>query len=73
MTFPESEYIQAHNYAVTRARKLNQCYGIEKMNQFGKKVFSVKMIPNNPDKRCGWEIRCEVVTPESPLFQIENQ
>lgn len=70
MTFPESEYIQAHNYAVKMARQLNVCYGIEKMNQFGKTVYSVKMIPTNPQKRCGWEMRCEVITPESPMYEI---
>lgn len=68
MWYSESEYIIAHNYAVEQARKLNQCYGIEKMKQYGKNGYSVKMVPNNPDKRFGWEIRCEIVTPESPMY-----
>ncbi len=68
MTFPESQYIEAHNYAVTKARQLNMCYGIEKMKEFNRTVYSVKMIPTNPDKRFGWETRCEVVTPESPIY-----
>ena len=72
MIFSESEYIQAHNYAAGQAKSLNQCYGIEKMRQFGKTVFSVKMIPNNPERRFGWELGCEVVTPESPIFEIEK-
>jgi len=70
MVFSESEYIQAHDYAVKQARILKQCYEIEKMKQFGKNVFSVKMIPNSPEKRFGWESRCEAVTPESPLFSV---
>ena len=70
MWFPESEYLKAHNHAVEQARKLGRCYGIEKMRQYGKNGYSVKMIPNNPILRFGWETRCEVVTPESPLFQI---
>jgi hypothetical protein len=69
MWFTKDEYIKAHNYAVKQARALNQCYGIEKMPRYGKAGFSVKMIPNNPGKRFGWEMRCEVVTPESPLFE----
>lgn len=68
MTF--IDYIEAHNYAVNKARTLKMCYGIEKMNQFGKQVYSVKMIPNNPEKRFGWELRCEIVTPESPIYNI---
>lgn len=72
MWFPKKEYVKAHNYAVEKARQLNQCYGIEAMKEYGKDGFSVKMIPNNPDKRFGWEIRCEVITPESPMFQETN-
>lgn len=67
MTF--EDYITAHNSAVNKARSLNLCYGIEKMNQFGKQVYSVKMIPTNPEKRFGWELRCEVITPDSPLYE----
>jgi hypothetical protein len=67
MTF--TDYIEAHDYAVNKARQLNICYGIEKMKQFNKVVFSVKMIPTNPDKRFGWELRCETITPESPLYK----
>lgn len=66
MTF--TDYIEAHNYAVIKARQLKMCYGIEKMNQFGKQVYSVKMIPTNPEKRFGWELRCEAITPESPIY-----
>ena len=67
MTF--TDYFEAHDFAVNKARLLNMCYGIEKMNQFGKQVYSVKMIPTDPQKRFGWEVRCEVVTPESPLYK----
>jgi len=63
-----TDYIEAHNYAVENAKKYNQCYGIEKMNQFGKNGFSVKMVSNNPNNRTGWEIRCEIVTPDSPTY-----
>jgi hypothetical protein len=39
------------------------------MKEYGIKwVYSVKMIPTNPQKRFGWELRCEVITPESPLY-----
>ena len=65
-----TDYLEAHNYAVNMARKLNMCYGIEKMNQFGKQVYSVKMVPTNPNKRFGWETRCEIITPESPIYTV---
>ena len=68
MTF--IDYIEAHNYAVNKARSLNMCYGLEKMSQFGKQVYSVKMVPTNPDKRFGWECRCEIITPESPIYTV---
>jgi hypothetical protein len=72
MWFPKSEYLKAYNYAVGESKRLNQCYGIENMPQYGKPGFSVKMVPNNPCKRFGWEMRCEVVTPESPLIAENN-
>ena len=64
-----TDYIEAHNYAVTKSRQLQMCYGIEKMKQFTKHGYSVKMIPTDPNKRFGWESRCEVITPESPLYE----
>ena len=68
MTF--TDYIEAHDYAVIKARQINHWYGIEKMNQFGKVVYSVKMIPNDPNKRFGWELRCEPIDPvNSPLYK----
>lgn len=70
MWFPKDKYIEAHNYAVTQARKLNQCYGLEAMPQYGKPGFSVKMIPNDPNKRFGWEMRCEAITPQDFIWEV---
>jgi hypothetical protein len=68
-----SDYIEAHNYAVNKARQFHMVYGIEKMNQFGKIVYSVKMLPTDPNKRFGFELRCEVITDESPLYQRKEE
>lgn len=63
----DQKYIKAFNEAVNLARLVKREVGIEKANEFGKIVYRVKMLPNK-ENRCGWELRCEVVSPDSPLM-----
>lgn len=57
---------ESYEDAFREAQKLaDQCgreMGLEKANEYGRTVFSIKHLPN-PGNRYGWELRCEVVTP----------
>lgn len=57
-----------YDVAVATARQLASAhqrpYGIERAREYGKDVWRVKMLPKDPRKRFGWELRCEVVEPE---------
>ncbi len=59
-------YEEAHCRAVLKARRLNIDVGIEKVKPFGRTAYAVRLLPR-PENRCGWELRCEVVTPSSPI------
>ena len=56
----------AHTAAVELARLLQRETGIEKAKEFGKEVFRVHSLPN-PENRCGFELRVEIVRPSDPL------
>ena len=70
MTFPDTvEGLKdARHYASQQARQYNHVYGIEAMREYGKQILSVKMIPNDPNQRFGWEARCEPVLPTDPAW-----
>lgn len=59
------------NYETTRrgaqemANQSGHDVGIEKRNEFGATVYSASYLPK-PENRCGWELRCEVVQPDTP-------
>jgi len=62
-------YEQAAAFARHEARRLNHCMGIEKWRDYGigpwkSRVF---MLPNDPNKRFGFEARCETVNPGDPF------
>lgn len=61
------KYVKAFNEAVNLARLVKREVGIEKANEFGKTGYRVKLLPNK-ENRFGWELRCEVVSPDSPLM-----
>ena len=71
-TFPDTPdgLRAARHYASTQSKQYNQSYGIEKMREYGRRILSVKMIPNDPAKRFGWETRCEPVNPTDPAWEI---
>ena len=58
---PFKDYHDAYDAAVEDARRSKCDIGIEKMNG----EFRVFFLPN-PKNRFGFELRCEVITPESP-------
>ena len=63
----DSKYTKAFNEAVNLARLVKREVGIEKSKEFGKTVYNVKILPNK-ENRYGWELRCEIVSPNSPLM-----
>ncbi len=60
-----ANYNLVFNAAVDLADKCQMDAGIEKMNEFGRTVYSAKLLPK-PENRYGWELRCEVVKPGAP-------
>lgn len=60
------EYLEAYNAAVTKARATDHPVGLEACAEYGRRGFSIKLIPRDPAKRFGWECRCEVVNPTDP-------
>jgi len=60
-------YATVFNHAAKRATELQMDVGIEKIREFGKTVFSAKLLPR-PENRTGWELRCEVVRPGTPTL-----
>jgi len=57
-----TDYNAVYAYASALAKQLGREVGIEKMNEFGRTVYTCKMLPR-PENRCGWELRREVVHP----------
>lgn len=62
-----SEYRDAFNSAVGLARQLGREVGLEKFTEFNKRGFRVFHLPK-PANRQGFELRCQVVTPEELLM-----
>ena len=58
----------ARAYASKQARTLNHAMGVERANEYGRTVYRVSMIPNKPEQRFGWEMRCEPVLPGDPVW-----
>jgi len=61
-----TDYKKAHSAAVQLARQLGRQVGIEACREYGKPGFRVHHLPR-PEKRQGFELRCEVINPEDPL------
>ena len=64
-----TDYHEAYAHALGKARELGRPVGIEAMCEYGRKGFSVKLVPVDPSKRFGWEMRCEVVNPTDPVCE----
>ncbi len=61
-----TSYEDAYSHAVQRARQSGRDVGIERFMEYGtREVFLVRALPN-PENRFGPDLRCEVVTPNSP-------
>ncbi len=58
---PFSDYHDAYDAAVEDSRRYKCDIGLEKLNG----AFRLFFLPNQQN-RCGFELRCEVVTPDSP-------
>lgn len=56
----------AHAHAAELATACERDVGIEKGKEFGRTVFKTFLLPNK-ENRCGHELRCEVVTPGTPV------
>ena len=67
--YPAADYAGAFNHAAMAARRFGHDHGIEAATEYGRKVLRVKMLPT-PQNRYGWELRCEVVTPDAPLMGV---
>ena len=65
-TFSAKAYHQAYEAARQYAVELGHAVGLEAANEYGRKVFRIALIPNDPNKRFGWEAWCEVVLPTDP-------
>lgn len=63
-----STYDQARHEAGELARRLNHAVGVERASEYGRTVYLVKLIPNDPSQRFGWEMRCEPVLPTDPQW-----
>lgn len=65
MTHPD--YKTVFNHAAQRATALQMDMGIEKQREFGRVVYTAKLLPK-PEHRYGHELNCEVVSPRTPLL-----
>lgn len=61
-----TDYTKAHTYATELATACSRDVGIEKGEEFGRTVFRTFLLPNK-ENRCGHELHCEVVTPNTPV------
>lgn len=59
-------YEEAFAFAVYQARKYKQAHGLERPEKPYMK-WSIKMIPNDPALRFGWERHCQAVEPDALL------
>ena len=60
------DWKEAHTHAVKLARQLGREVGILKAKEYNKTVFQVLHLPR-PENRYGFELRCELVSPDDPL------
>lgn len=60
-----TEYNNALTYARDLATQCQRDAGLEKAKEFNRTVFSVFLLPA-PAFRTGRELRCEIVTPNTP-------
>jgi hypothetical protein len=60
------DWKQAHTEAVKLARTLGREVGISRQKEYTTDGFLVHHLPK-PENRCGFELRCEVVSPNDPL------
>lgn len=58
-----ASYQAALDFATARARELGKPLGICATNEYGKAGFTVRMLPERPKDRYGWERSAEVVEP----------
>lgn len=63
---PDAAYVEAYNKAREAANEFNRPMGLERAIEYGCTVYRIKWIPVNPQKRVGWELRCQVVEPGEP-------
>lgn len=61
-------YAEAYDYAREQANLTKHPYGIER-NRYVAGGFTTFMLPIDPAKRFGHELRCEVVEPGSPRIE----
>lgn len=59
----------ARAYASRYSRQLNHAVGVEAAMEYGRRVYRVGLIPDRPEQRFDWEMRCEVVLPTDPLWE----
>lgn len=62
-------YDDAYRDARTKAKLTGMPYGIERNKYATPGGFTTFMLPKDPNKRFGHELRCEVVEPDAPLIQ----
>lgn len=60
-----SEYKAARQYAAELAAQCSMTAGIGKTKEFGKTVFSVRLLPRK-ENRAGFELTLETVEPGDP-------
>ena len=66
---PFAIYADARRAAQSDSDRLGRPMGIERACEFGREVFRVQMIPEDPQQRFGWETRCEVVEPYGKVLR----
>lgn len=57
---------EAHNNAVELANLCKRDVGIARAKEFGREVFNTFLLPNK-ENRFGHELRCEVVSSNTPI------
>lgn len=63
------DYTAAYNAARLDALWLNRPIGIERCREYARDIFRTHLLPIDPARRFGWELRVEVVEPGSPRTQ----
>ena len=63
-----TDYKDAQDCAIDIANDCHRDVGIRACKEFGKAGFNVFLLPNKENRR-GFELCCEVVTPNTPKSQ----